>query len=194
MLISLVGKSGSGKTTVAKELKKMNPNIITIDIDLISHSILSDKIIKKELLSNFENITSDRNNEIDRKKLAALVFNNKQEMSKLEKITWPIMEKEIDKIIASNKGKIIILDWQLLPKTKYFNQSQINILVDAPVDIRIKRATTRDGISMEKFIERENASFNFDKKDFDFIIINDDERLNEKVSEVYEKSIIPGEF
>ena len=54
-------------------------------------------------------------NNVDRKKLGKIVFSNKEEMKKLESITWNYMEKEIDKIILNNKEKVIILDY---PKEK----------------------------------------------------------------------------
>ena len=40
MLISLVGKSGSGKTTIANKLKSLDNRIIHIDVDKISHQVL----------------------------------------------------------------------------------------------------------------------------------------------------------
>ena len=43
-------------------------------------------------------------------------------MNRLEEITWSFMEQEIDTIINNNKDKIILLDWLLLPRTKFFYQ------------------------------------------------------------------------
>jgi hypothetical protein len=61
-------------------------------------------------------------------------------MKKLEDITWDYMEKEIDKLIYNNKNKIIILDWQLLPKTKYLKLCDIKILIDKVLDNFIEKA------------------------------------------------------
>ena len=112
-------------------------------------------------------------------------------MQQLEDITWPVMEREIDEIIHNYPEKIILLDWQLLPKTKYFKESNMRILVTAPLETRMKRAMLRDGISEEKFRERENASLLLKEEDFDYVIWNEDrENMNKEVLKVYEKSII----
>ena len=114
------------------------------------------------------------NNKIDRKKLGKIVFSSKVEMRKLEIITWCYMEQEIDKIIENNKDKIIILDYLLLPRTKYFNNCDLRILVDVPYEIRKERVMKRDNISEEKFNLRESSSIDYDKNIFDIVLTNED--------------------
>ena len=87
------------------------------------------------------------------------------------------MEIEIDNFIKKNEDKIIILDWQLLPKTKYFNMCKIKILLNIPYEIRRERAIKRDNITVEEFDLREKASINYNVDDFD-IVINEKQRLN----------------
>lgn len=91
-------------------------------------------------------------------------------MDILTNITWPYMEKSIDNIIKQNTNKLIILDWQLLPKTKYFNLCDIKILLDIPYEIRKKRVIERDKITNEYFDIRDRSSYNYDNIDFDYII------------------------
>ena len=169
MVICICGKSGSGKTTIAKNLNNIIPNSIHIDIDTIGHKSYLDANVKEKLINTFGNgiITNDN---IDRKKLSKIVFSNKDEMKKLEQITWEYMEKEIDNIIDNNKNKIIILDWLLLPKTKYFNNNNFKILVDIPYEIRKERAMKRDNITEETFDLRDKASIDYDNNSFDYII------------------------
>ena len=174
MMICLCGKSGSGKSTIAKLI----PNSIHVDIDKIGHKSHSDYIVKQKLINTFgPSILT--NNDIDRKKLGKIVFSNKNEMKKLENITWDYMEKEIDKIIFNNKDKIIILDYLLLPKTKYFNSSNLKILLDIPYEIRKERIMKRDNITEEEFDLRESASINYDEFEFDIIV--KDENIKKKV-------------
>ena len=106
---------------------------------------------------------------VDRKKLGAIVFNDENEMAKLTEITWKYMDLEINKLIALNKGKLIILDWQLLPKTHYFELSDLKILLDIPLDIRKERILKRDNISEEQFNIRESASIDYSTYRFDII-------------------------
>lgn len=174
MIICLCGKSGSGKSTIAKLI----PNSIHVDIDKIGHKSHSDYEVKQKLINTF-GISILTNNNIDRKKLGKIVFSNKNEMKKLENITWNYMEKEIDKIIFNNKDKIIILDYLLLPKTKYFNSSNLKILLDIPYEVRKKRVIKRDNITEEAFDLRESASINYDEFEFDIIV--KDENIKKKV-------------
>lgn len=190
MLISIVGKSGSGKSFITKELINMNKEMAYLDIDKIGHQVTEKPKVKEKLLKVFGNIIL-RDDEINRKELGKIVFNSKEAMEILTKITWQDMEKEIDLFIKDNSQKIIILDWQLLPKTKYFMKSDLKILVTAPLEIRMMRIIKRDNINKEKFLEREQASLDFIKYHFDYIIENiNQDKTKEEVEKVYEESII----
>ena len=80
------------------------------------------------------------------------------------------MQIEIDKFLENNKDKIIILDWLLLPISKYFDMCDIKILLDIPYEVRKERAMKRDNITEEAFDTREKASIDFDKNAFDYVI------------------------
>lgn len=190
MIISIVGLSGSGKSLISNTLESYNPRIMHIDIDKIGHSSHHNPLVKQKLINTFgENILT--NGAIDRKKLGHIVFTSKEAMQQLEEITWSFMEQQIDQIIKDNSDKIILLDWLLLPRTKYFYESDIRLLVKAPLETRIKRAMNRDGITKEKFLERESSAPNIDETQFEYIINNVDLlETKERVKNIYDKSII----
>lgn len=193
MLIVLCGKSNSGKGTVAKYFTTMSDNIIHLDIDKIAHQVNDKEVVIQEITQTFGKKVID-NNRVNRKELGKIVFNNQEEMNKLEAITWKYMQEEIDKFIAKNDNKIIILDYIMLPKTKYFKEADLRILVEAPYEKRIQRALIRDNITKELFDQRDNASIEYIERDFDYIINNDDDNLKRKVEHIYEQSIISREF
>lgn len=184
MIIGICGKSGSGKSTLAEEIKKKYPEkAIHIDIDKTGHCILEIQEVKIELIRHFkENILTD--NKIDRKKLSKIVFREPQEMNILSEITWRHIERLIDKIIESNLDKIIILDWILLPKTKYFNMCNLKILLDIPYEIRKKRILKRDNITEEAASLRESASPKYDKEYFDYILNNTEKTIIRKLVKI----------
>ena len=174
MIIGICGKSGSGKTTLAKRILE-NKNGIHLDIDKIGHYVLTIEEVKKELVNSFGSSILNENS-IDRKRLGDIVFSSKLEMNKLKDITWKYMQIEIDKFIEENKDKIIILDWILLPTSKYFNMCDIKVLLNIPYEIRKDRALKRDDITEEKFNLRDEASIDYDRDKFDFILEENNEK------------------
>ena len=110
------------------------------------------------------------NRQIDRKKLAEIVFTSRDEMEKLSAITWEHMKIVLDDIIQNSEDKIIILDWILLSKTHYFDMCDLKILVDMPYEIRKQRAIERDNITDEEFDLREQASVEYEVEKFDMVV------------------------
>ena len=154
MIISICGKSGSGKSTLTNELlKHFGDKAIHIDVDKIGHYVNTiPEVLNEEVKCFGEGIKT--NGIVDRKKLGKIVFSSNEEM---------------DKVIEANPGKLIILDWQLTPKTKFFEQSDLTILLDIPVKIRKERIIKRDNISPEKFDIREQASIDYSLYNFDIV-------------------------
>lgn len=190
MLISLVGLSASGKSYISTLLKNYNKRIEHLDIDKIGHQALLDPKIKKSLVTNFGTSILEDNN-IVRSRLSAIVFNSKEAMDVLTELTWQYMEHVIDEFISTHKNSIILLDWLLLPKTKYFAQSDLRVLITAPLEMRMQRAIARDGITEEKFLSREANAPTIDESQFEYVINNVDfEYTKKKVDEIYDKSII----
>lgn len=188
MIIGICGKSGSGKSTLARKIIEMYPNSIHVEIDKVGHKALMDENVKKELVKSFgEKLLND--NVVDRKQLGDIVFNSRHEMNKLTDITWEYMQKEIDKIIDDNKNNIVILDWLLLPKTKYFDMCDYKVLLDVDYETRKQRCMLRDNISEDKFDLRENNSVDY-YNDFDYVIHDVDELDIEGMVLNNDKSIV----
>ncbi len=194
MIIGICGKSGCGKSTLANQIIELTNNrAIHLDIDKVGHSVLLLPEVKEELINSFgESIIKE--NIVDRKKLGEIVFNSRNEMDKLSDITWKYMQIEIDDFLNHNKDKIIILDWLLLPISKYFDMSDIKILLDIPYKIRKQRAIKRDNITEEAFDLREKASINFDESIFDYVLKTNDKEIIKRLVKSYDKSFISGKF
>ena len=170
MIVGICGKSGSGKSTLSKSIiNKYEDNAIHIEFDKIGHRVLDHSEVKLKLVQTFGKDVLNEN-KVSRKKLGNIVFNNCDKMNLLTNITWKYMQLEIDKIINNNQDKIIILDWLLLPKTKYLHICDLKILIDIPYEVRLKRALKRDGINKYDFDARERATIEYNYQDFDYII------------------------
>ena len=182
MIIGICGKSGSGKSTLAnKIIKKYDNGAVHLDIDKIGHKVLTINEVKNELITYFSK-TIIVEDEIDRKSLSNKVFASKKDMDKLTEITWSYMEKEIDNFLENNVEKVVILDWLLLPKSKYFNICDAKILLDIPYEVRKERAMKRDNISAKAFELRDKSGIEFNDKDFNYVLYDtDDESIKRMV-------------
>ena len=194
MLIGLMGKSGSGKTTIGDLIKEMNQDIQILDIDKIGHKSHEDKEVKAKLLEYFGPCILNEDTSVNRKKLSTIVFNDSSMMKKLYDATYEFMQKEIDRLIQN--ADVTVLDYALLPITKYYNLCDVTILVKAAYDKRSLRVTKRDCISKQKYDEIDSNSVDYSNMQFDFVIENnmDIDYLRKVVGEIYEKSIFPGQF
>lgn len=192
MLVGVVGKSGSGKSFLARKLSEYIENSIWVDIDKIGHSSLTDVNIKEELVNHFGIDILD-NGVINGKKLSNIVFSDKKELEFLNNLTEKYIINEIEKIITSNKDKIVILEWALLTETRFFELCDIKILVEASKDLRAERVIKRDNVDISKFEAREKASYSYENLNFDFVLENNEQLdITRTVNKIYEKSYICG--
>ena len=116
-VIGVCGGISSGKSSLCKTLKD-SYNFEVINADKIGHEVLGyssviDKIVEtfgdKVLKDQDDNKTSNDNDndsdkrEIDRRKLGAIVFSDKNKMNQLNDIMWPIIGEKIVKMIQEFK-------------------------------------------------------------------------------------------
>lgn len=190
MLIGLMGKSGSGKTTVSNLFKELNGEIQVLDVDKIGHDSHKDEEVKKQLFKDFGKCIFNVDFSVNRKKLSDIVFNDAEMMQKLCKATYDFMQREIDKRIA--QSNITILDYALLPKTKYYDMCDVKILIEAPYSKRSNRVVKRDGISNDKYDEIDHNSLDYSNLQFDYVIENNfnTEYLRKVIGDIYEKSVV----
>jgi dephospho-CoA kinase len=169
MIIGVTGKSGSGKTTFAKNLKKIS-NCIHLEMDRVAHEVLKEK----EIISFISKNVGKQfiiNKKIDRKKLGEWIFNNRNDGYKLiSEVIYKKMQLYIDKIIKSNS--IVIIDWILLPTTKYFNMCNQKYLIKRDEKRRIASVMERDNITREYLELRDSNSPEFNEEKYDYIIYN----------------------
>lgn len=171
MIIGITGRSGTGKSYLSEILAE-NLDLTHIDIDKISHEVLSFETSKKFLINEFGLDIFD-NGILNRKKLGKIVFDSQEKLEKLNHFCQIEMEKKLDEIISSSK-KSLILDYALLCGLKQFNACDIKILLEESFDVRFSRVKTRENISKEYFLSRDNSlsESNFDKSKFDYVFKN----------------------
>ncbi|AEE91750.1 dephospho-CoA kinase [Tepidanaerobacter acetatoxydans] len=116
-VVGLTGGIASGKSTVSSLLKDKGAAII--DADEIAKEIMSKgKPVWINVVNHFgEQILNDDKSDIDRKKLADIVFSDRIQLEALNSLTHPEILKEIKKQLENYKKagrKVIVIDAALL--------------------------------------------------------------------------------
>lgn len=191
MILGIVGKAGSGKSYVSKILDENFKNSIVIDVDRVGHYVLTLFNVKEKLKEIFGQKIFNENNEIDRKKLGKIVFNDNYKMEKLNKIVHSEIYKEIEKKVNNylKKYDIIALDAAMLFKIGLDKMCHKVLLVDASEDLRYHRLKQKRNVTEEKarsmIQAQKNLKFDYyDKK----IIANDNpEEIIEEIKNLINK-------
>lgn len=170
MIIGIMGKTGSGKSSITKLINE-NDNYFVIDVDKINHALIEKTSLKQYIMNRYPETIEE--GKINRKKLAMILYQDEDKMSEYNETIWKYLETELDSLIAST-DKNIIIDWMMIPLTKYYNMCDIKILVDVSLETRMNRIKKRDSIDENHFRSRDKNSVNYNKEDFDFIINNEE--------------------
>jgi len=164
--IGLTGGIATGKSTVKNSLVALN--IPVIDADLISHEITQvGGLGYQGILSHFgKNIlTSDQN--LDRKKLGDIVFNDGQKLLQLEQILHPLIQAEVQSRKAGHKVKgeaLCFYDVPLLFEKKLEAQFDQIVLVYAPLTTQVERIMLRNNLTHTQALARINAQLPMSEK------------------------------
>lgn len=177
MLIGLTGGIASGKSLVSSYLKELGAKVI--DLDEIARAIVRPGLPAwREIVETMGSIVLTQEGEIDRKRLAAIVFNNHLLLKRLNSITHPrIIEearRKVEDIRREDPCALIVVDAALLIESGYYKEMDKTILVYADEDLQIERLKKRDGLSEEDIKKRLKAQMPLKKKLLfaDYVIYN----------------------
>lgn len=170
MIIGVMGGVGSGKSTVLNYLENnYEANIIEAD-KVAKEVMLPGNDVYNEIVKTFPEVIVD--NKIDSKKLAEIVFNDKEQLEKLNSITHPGVVKEIVSRIKSSKNRIIVVESAILLGSGVEQYCDELWFVFCNRDTRIKRLIQTRGYSKEKcisVIESQPADEEYNKGADEFI-------------------------
>lgn len=156
-IIGLTGGIGCGKSTVSDYLR--SKNLTVIDADVIAHQITAPNMeAVAQIAATFGATLINADGALDRQQLAAIVFSDEAALAKLNQITHPLIEKEIEQIIdAKFQERLLILDIPLLFETKtYLSKIDQSWLVIANERQQIERIMKRDRLSETQIRARIN--------------------------------------
>ena len=155
IVVGLTGQIGTGKTRTTEILKKMGYKVFSSDD--CSRKLIKNKYVKKSIKLLFEKkvkniITS--NLEIDTLALGEHVFNNPDELKKLEKLLHPLIkDQEVNFLKKSSRArqKLVFIDIPIMFVNKNCLKCDFIINLFVNRQIQKKRVLSRSNMTQQKF-------------------------------------------
>ena len=148
-IIGITGSIGCGKTYLANMIRDLGYGVYNPDKwvrGLYKNSQFLE-VIKQNFPMTFENGV------FNKRSLRNLVFSDKNQLEKLEKIVHPFLKKKIQSIIHkfSRKSDVIFFDAALLFEKNWDIYCDYVIVADVDEETQKQRVMKRDGISEDDF-------------------------------------------
>lgn len=186
--IGLTGNIGSGKSTVSKIF--MILGIPFYNADEEAKKILNKPEIIKKIISFAGTNILTNTAMIDRKKLAAIVFENPEKLHQLNQLIHPAVLSDFNAWVNKMNGPYIIMESAILFESNFNTLFDKIITVTANEETRINRVMNRDNVNREQVLIRMKHQIPEKEKieKSDFIIVNNNEDLIiPQVIEIHQK-------
>lgn len=166
IVIGLTGGIASGKSTVAAELRRLG--LPVFDADEASRQAVAAgseglKLVQQTFGSEYLTPTGEMN----REKVAALVFRDKEALKKLEAIIHKIVLSEVDCFLQDCRRQgfqVVVLDVPLLIECGWHENVDVVWLVAVSIEEQIKRAMLRSGMPEADVKRRIAAQMSLEEK------------------------------
>ena len=194
LLVGLTGGMGSGKTLAAFFFKELGAFIL--DADLICRDLVEpEQPAFREISETFgKEVFTDSGN-LDRKRLANIIFKNPQKKKILEGILHPkvfeVEELKYETIRKEHPNAVVIVDAALLIESGNYKKMDKVIVVNSDEKNRIDRIMARSQMTQDEVTTRINNQMPSEEKVryADFILENllDKDSLRSNVIDLYAK-------
>lgn len=188
-VLGITGSMGSGKSVVTKNFESLGA--FRISADEIAHSFTAfDSPVKSNLVEMLGDTILDERGNLDRKRIAGIVFSDKNAIVKLNGFLHPLIrQKTLDLIESIDDGRMVAWEAPLLFEAKGDAICDATLTVSADYENSWRRVQIRDQISEEEFRNRLANQMDIKKKLelSDFKIINDKDltHLNSECNAIY---------
>lgn len=175
--IGLTGGIGSGKSTVAKVFELLQVPVYYAD-EASKRLYHTDKALMADLKKHFgEEVYT--NEQLNRSRLAEMVFNDPQKLELLNSLVHPPTLRDAEEWMLKQTAPYIIKEAALLFESGSVAGLDYVIGVKAPQHIRIKRVMDRDGVTREQVLSRMDRQLDEEIKMrlCDFVIDNGEQQL-----------------
>ncbi|MCG9792918.1 dephospho-CoA kinase [Flavobacterium algicola] len=183
--IGLTGGIGSGKTTIAHYFQSKGIPIYIADDE--ARIIMQSEAIIEAIKNSFGKDLFE-NNVLNRQKLAEIVFNDADQLKRLNGIVHPAVKNHFKEWLQTKSHcQFIIYESAVLFENDSYKNFDYIIAVTAPLEERIQRVIARDATTREQIQQRIVAQWTDEQRvsKSDYVIENSNlETAKRKVDEI----------
>jgi dephospho-CoA kinase len=155
-VIGLTGNIATGKSVVRKMLEHLGA--YGIDADALGHrAIAKDAPGYKTVVDTFGKWILSPDGQIDRAKLARVVFSDPEALTQLESIVHPLVRQAVDLLIRRSSQKVIVVEAIKLLEGPLRQACDTIWVTFAPKSTQISRLTSKRGLSVAVAHQRINS-------------------------------------
>ena len=148
-LIGLTGGIASGKSAVANRLAELGAEII--DTDLISREVVEPGTpALAQIAAHFGPEVIAEDGTLNRAVVREKVFANPSERKWLEALLHPLIRQTATDRAQRSQAQLAVLVVPLLFESGQYQHTDLNLVVDVPVDLQRQRVLARDAVSEDQ--------------------------------------------
>ncbi|GHU46944.1 hypothetical protein FACS1894218_0330 [Bacilli bacterium] len=177
MLICVTGVAGSGKSTVLGILKRLKLN--TFEMDKYVHQIYQRDDLGYKLIIDHFGKKYVNEQEVDRKTLGKLVFQDKKQLAKLNSVMIPIMQNKLVELISLKNTYYVELAVYLNHEKQFKKYFKKIILIKAPKKLEknnLKQKFTHLNKFPTKNVGNLKNPIQINRIKYDFLLENNTDR------------------
>ena len=156
-ILGLIGRAGSGKTTVARALEKDGARVI--EADRVGHEVVDrDPAVRESLIAEYGAGAYRADGTLDRARVAARVFRDPEARARLDRLVHPRLvariRAEIGRLSREGFRGVVVVDAALMLRWGFERECDAVVAVVAPHALQIERLRRARGWSEEEAARR----------------------------------------
>ncbi|MCX5795667.1 MAG: dephospho-CoA kinase [Elusimicrobia bacterium] len=177
LVVGLTGGIGSGKSEALRALRGLGA--ATLCLDEVAHRVLSKGgPAYGPVRRAFGAAVLGPDGEIDRRALGRAVFADARRRRRLERLTHPVILREMRRTVRARRRGLLVVDAPLLFEAGLEREFDLTVVVAAGWRARLRRLRRRDGLPVSELRRRMTAQLPLAEKArrADVVIGNDGTR------------------
>lgn len=163
MLTAITGGIGTGKSIVSRLLRTMGYAVYDCDREA-KRLMNEDPSVKASLIAAFGAHIYNKEGQLDRKALAAVIFNNSESLQRANAIIHPATFDDLERWKQRQQGRCFF-ESAILWESGFDRQADEIWSITAPLELRISRVQIRDHSTREQILARIRSQMPQDEKD-----------------------------